>query len=120
LTESQPDITLEIILFQAFPATLRSTFTEHYQAKAIKITGATRIAIIGIQEEDVDQFWEELQLDKGAAVGLCVRSVRACPGTTYAMRQTQKKGNVSEKPSIVSAWSLFRQPFAMHEKGGTR
>lgn len=57
--------------------------SEHYEAKAIKITGATRIAIIGIKEEDVDQVWEELQLDKGAAVGLCVRSVRACPGTTY-------------------------------------
>jgi NAD(P)H-nitrite reductase large subunit len=27
--------------------------------------------------------WKDLQLDKGAAVGLCVRSVRACPGTTY-------------------------------------
>jgi len=56
---------------------------EKYNAQAIKITGATRIAIIGIQEEDVDQVWQEIQLDKGAAVGLCVRSIRSCPGTTY-------------------------------------
>jgi NAD(P)H-nitrite reductase large subunit len=57
--------------------------SEKYNAQAIKITGATRIAIIGIQEKDVDQVWQEIQLDKGAAVGLCVRSIRACPGTVY-------------------------------------
>jgi NAD(P)H-nitrite reductase large subunit len=57
--------------------------SEKFNAQAIKITGATRIAIIGIQEEDVDQVWQEIQLDKGAAVGLCVRSIRSCPGTTY-------------------------------------
>jgi len=57
--------------------------SEKYHAQAIKITGATRIAIIGLEEEVIDQVWAELQLDKGAAVGLCVRSVRSCPGTTF-------------------------------------
>ena len=57
--------------------------SDKYNAQAIKITGAARIAIIGIQEEDVDQVWQEIQLDKGAAVGLCVRSIRSCPGNTY-------------------------------------
>ncbi|MFO7496652.1 MAG: NAD(P)/FAD-dependent oxidoreductase [Desulfobacterales bacterium] len=57
--------------------------SEKYHAQAIKITGATRIAIIGLEEEVIDQVWQELQLDKGAAVGLCVRSVRSCPGTTF-------------------------------------
>ncbi len=57
--------------------------SEKYDANAIKITGATRIAIIGIKEDDIDEAWEELQLDKGAAVGLCVRSIRTCPGDTY-------------------------------------
>jgi NAD(P)H-nitrite reductase large subunit len=56
---------------------------ERYQAKAVKITGATRVAIIGLKEEDIDRVWEDLKLDKGAAVGLCVRSIRACPGNTY-------------------------------------
>jgi NAD(P)H-nitrite reductase large subunit len=56
---------------------------EKYNAKAIKITGAARIAIIGLKEEDIDGVWEALRLDKGAAVGLCVRSVRTCPGNTY-------------------------------------
>ncbi len=56
---------------------------EKYNAQAIKITGATRIAIVGLSEEHIDQVWDDLQLDKGAAVGLCVRSIRACPGTTF-------------------------------------
>ena len=57
--------------------------SEKYNAKAIKITGATRIAIVGLKETDIDAVWNELGMDKGAAVGLCVRSVRTCPGTTF-------------------------------------
>jgi len=57
--------------------------SEKYNAKAIKITGATRIAIVGVREEDIDNIWKDLAMTPGAAVGLCVRSVRACPGTTF-------------------------------------
>ncbi len=56
---------------------------EKYKAQALKITGATRIAIVGLKEEDIDKVWEELSLSPGAAVGLCVRSIRTCPGTTF-------------------------------------
>ena len=56
---------------------------EKYDAQAIKITGAARIAIVGLKEEDIDSVWEALGMDKGAAVGLCVRSVRACPGNSF-------------------------------------
>jgi NAD(P)H-nitrite reductase large subunit len=67
------------------PALLRkiADVAEKYDAKTIKITGATRIAIVGVKEEHIDSIWEDLKLDKGAAVGLCVRSVRTCPGNTY-------------------------------------
>ena len=56
---------------------------EKYNAKMIKLTGATRFAIIGFEEEVIDDVWKALDTDKGAAVGLCVRSVRTCPGNTY-------------------------------------
>jgi len=56
---------------------------EKYQAQALKITGAMRIAIVGIKEEDIDRVWKDLNLAPGDAVGLCVRSVRACPGTAF-------------------------------------
>jgi NAD(P)H-nitrite reductase large subunit len=67
------------------PALLRriADVSEKYRAQAVKITGATRIVIVGLREEDLDAAWSELGLDKGAAVGLCVRSIRTCPGTTY-------------------------------------
>jgi len=57
--------------------------SEKYNAQAIKITGAARIAIVGLKEDDIDKVWNELGMDKGAAIGLCVRSIRACPGTTF-------------------------------------
>ncbi len=56
---------------------------EKYGAQAMKITGAARIAIVGVKEEDIDSLWDDLGMQPGAAVGLCVRSVRACPGTTF-------------------------------------
>ncbi|MFW2368914.1 MAG: NAD(P)/FAD-dependent oxidoreductase [Desulforhopalus sp.] len=57
--------------------------SEKYNAKALKITGAARIAIVGLKEADIDAVWEELDLAQGAAVGLCIRSIRTCPGTTF-------------------------------------
>ena len=57
--------------------------SEKYNAQALKLTGATRFAIIGLKEADIDAVWEELGMAEGAAVGLCVRSIRTCPGTTY-------------------------------------
>jgi len=56
---------------------------EKYDLQAMKITGATRIALVGLKEDDVDKVWNELGMDKGAAVGLCVRSIRTCPGNTF-------------------------------------
>ena len=62
---------------------------EKYGAAALKITSAARIAIVGLKEEDVDDIWVELGMKAGAAVGLCVRSVKACPGTTFCKRGIQ-------------------------------
>ena len=56
---------------------------EKYKVQAMKITSATRIALVGIKEEEIDAVWKELGMTPGAAVGLCVRSVRTCPGTTF-------------------------------------
>ncbi len=50
---------------------------------ALKITSAQRIALVGVKEEDIDTIWAELGMNPGAAIGLCVRSVKACPGTAF-------------------------------------
>jgi len=73
------------------PQTLRklADVAEKYRAQALKITSAARIAIVGIDERDVDSIWSELGMSPGFAVGLCVRSVKACPGTTFCKRGLQ-------------------------------
>lgn len=58
---------------------------EKYGASAVKVTSAQRIAIIGIEEEDIDAVWADLGMEPGMASGLCVRGVKACPGTTYCV-----------------------------------
>lgn len=63
--------------------------SEKYGAKALKLTSAQRIAIVGIAEDKIDAAWEDLGLDKGAAIGLCVRSVKICPATHFCKRAQQ-------------------------------
>ena len=55
----------------------------------LKITSAQRIAIVGIKEHNINDVWEELGMKPGAAIGLCVRSVKICPGTTFCKRGQQ-------------------------------
>jgi len=73
------------------PDTLRklADTAQKYQAAALKITSAARIAIVGLAEGDVDNVWKDLGMSPGAAVGLCVRSIKACPGTTFCKRGMQ-------------------------------
>ncbi len=56
---------------------------EKFDCQALKLTSAARIAIIGLREEDIDQVWADLGMVPGHAVGLCVRSIKVCPGTDY-------------------------------------
>lgn len=56
---------------------------EKFGAQAVKLTSAERFALVGIQPEDIDAAWKELGLSPGAAIGLCVRSIKICPGTTF-------------------------------------
>ncbi len=55
----------------------------------LKLTSAQRIMLIGIREHDLDAVWRDLAEKPGAAIGLCVRSVKICPGTSYCKRGVQ-------------------------------
>lgn len=72
----------------ATPAILRkiADVAEKYGVPMVKVTSAQRIALLGIKEEDVDAVWDELGMDAGNVVGICVRSIKACPGTTFCKR----------------------------------
>ena len=62
---------------------------DKYHVPMVKITSAQRLTLLGIQEEDVDAVWADLGMEHGNVVGICVRSVKACPGTTFCKRGQQ-------------------------------
>lgn len=70
---------------------------EKYNAGAVKITSAARIALVGIKEEDVDAVWRDLGMNPGHAVGLCVRSVKACPGNQFCRLAKQDSLSIGMK-----------------------
>lgn len=62
---------------------------DKYNAQCIKLTSAQRIAIVGLKEEQLDEIWTDLDEPAGAAIGMCVRSIKICPGTTFCKRGQQ-------------------------------
>jgi len=56
---------------------------EKFGAQAIKVTSSQRITIIGVRAEDLEAIWADLGMKPGLASGMCIRSVKACPGTRY-------------------------------------
>ena len=61
---------------------------DKYHAKYVKLTGAQRIAIIGLREEDLDSAWAEFE-DRSRAIGLTIRSIQICPGTRSCKKAKQ-------------------------------
>ena len=70
---------------------------DKYKVSELKVTSAARIALIGITEEQVDGVWEDLGMDPGFAVGLCVRSVKVCPGIQYCRLAQQDSLKMGQK-----------------------
>ena len=52
-----------------------------YKIRIVKITSGQRIALVGLNPEDVENAWNDLGMTVGPAEGLCVHYVQACPGT---------------------------------------
>jgi len=63
-----------------------ASVADKFQAQMIKLTSAQRITLIGIAEEDIDAAWQDLGQQIGRVTGLCVRSVKICPGTDCCKR----------------------------------
>jgi len=59
---------------------------EKFGAKILKVTGDGRLAIIGIQEEDLNTVYQELGLKAQAGTALCQQYIKVCPGATYCNR----------------------------------
>jgi NAD(P)H-nitrite reductase large subunit len=74
---------------------------DKYGVKELKLTSAQRIALFGVKEDDLDAIWSDLVEQPGAAIGLCVRSVRICPGTTWCKRGVQDSVSLGMKIDAI-------------------
>lgn len=74
---------------------------DKFGIKEIKLTSAQRLALFGVKEEDLDSIWDELEQTPGAAIGLCVRSVKICPGTTWCKRGVQDSVSLGLKIDAI-------------------
>ncbi|RNC72305.1 MAG: NAD(P)/FAD-dependent oxidoreductase [Desulfuromonadales bacterium] len=94
-------------------ATLRKLcdVADKYYVKELKLTSAQRIALFGVKEEDLDAIWADLDQQPGAAIGLCVRSVKICPGTTWCKRGVQDSVSLGLK--IDAAYHAMELPNKM-------
>ncbi len=58
-----------------------SNVVEKYDIPIVKITSGHRIALVGMTEEQILPIYEDLGMNEGKAVELCLHYVQACPGT---------------------------------------
>ena len=68
---------------------------------SLKITSAQRIAMFGAKEEELDAIWSDLDQQQGAPIGLCVRSVKICPGTLHCKRALQDSASLGLKMDAI-------------------
>jgi NAD(P)H-nitrite reductase large subunit len=59
-----------------------SAVVEKYQIPIIKITSGQRVALVGMEADQVEPIWNDLDLDIGKATELCLHYVQTCPGNT--------------------------------------
>jgi NAD(P)H-nitrite reductase large subunit len=73
------------------PATLRklADVAEKYQVKIIKMNSEHRIGFYGINEEDIDDIFKDLEMEPGGFIGNCVRGVKFCTGNTSCKKGYQ-------------------------------
>ena len=81
------------------PEQLRSMadVAQKYNVSMLKVTSAARLALIGIREDQVDGVWQDLSMQPGHATGLCVRSIKVCPGTSFCRLGQQDSLDMGRK-----------------------
>lgn len=59
-----------------------SEVVRKYQIPIVKITSGQRMALVRIKGKEVEEIWNDLGMDVGQAIELCVHYVQACPGNS--------------------------------------
>lgn len=53
-----------------------------YNIPIVKITSGQRLALVGLEQEQIEPAWRDLGIGIGQAVALCLHYVQACPGNS--------------------------------------
>jgi len=59
---------------------------EALEVKTLKVTGAQRLALLGIKEEDIDKVYDALGVKAQVGSALCQQYVKVCPGNSFCTR----------------------------------
>jgi NAD(P)H-nitrite reductase large subunit len=59
-----------------------SAVVKKYHIPVVKITSGQRIALVGLEKDQVGPAWDDLQIEHGEAEALCLHYVQACPGNS--------------------------------------
>jgi len=63
--------------------------SESFGVKTLKVTGAQRLTLFGIKEEDIDAAYEALGMKPQPGAALCQQYVKVCPGSSFCARGTR-------------------------------
>ncbi len=70
---------------------------EQYGAQTLKITGAQRLALVGLKEEDLDAAYRALGFSPKPGGALCQQYIKVCPGNTFCSRGQQNTLELARK-----------------------
>lgn len=60
-----------------------------YNVPLVKITGAARVGLYGVNKEDVPKVWADLEMRSGYAYSKSLRNVKSCVGAQFCRFGTQ-------------------------------
>lgn len=67
---------------------------QRHEVKLVKLTGGSRIDLIGVKKADLPVIWKELDMDSGYAYGKALRTVKTCVGSLHCRYGTQDSLNL--------------------------
>ncbi len=53
-----------------------------YKIPIVKITSGQRLALVGLEKDQIEAAWQDLGIGIGQATALCLHYVQACPGNS--------------------------------------
>lgn len=78
---------------------------EAFGVKTLKVTGAQRLALLGVREEDIDAAHEGLGTRTKIGAALCQQYVKVCPGNSFCTRA--QRDTVSFAQRVIERFHPF-------------